>query len=50
MELRLELFSKVSCLLGLDYKSGTGLIKDKEVNFHEVGIGLFFISLYITWY
>jgi|694.fasta_scaffold33235_3 hypothetical protein len=50
MEIRLELFSKVSCLIGLEYRSGKGFTKDNEVTFHEIGIGLFFITLYLTWY
>ena len=51
MEVRLEFFSTVGCLLGLDYRSGTGINKDqKEVKFHEIGLGFLFGSLYITWY
>lgn len=51
MEVRLEFFSKHSCLLGFDYKTGTGnTAKGKKVFFHELGFGLVFGAFYITWY
>ncbi len=51
MEVTLELVSPHNSLLGFSYKSGIGVKKNKdEVKFHELGIGLLFATLYITFY
>lgn len=52
MEIQLQLFNKYDSLIGFSYKAGTATTKneEEEVFFHEFGIGLIFISLYITVY
>jgi hypothetical protein len=37
-------------ILGLGYNRGSGLLKDEEVTYHELGIGLLFVTIYFVFY
>lgn len=54
MELRLAILSKDHSLLGLSYHRGKARInrnnQEKEVTFHEFGLGFALFHIYITFY
>ena len=50
MELHIEIFSKNRSLLGFSYNRGGAEIKNKKVIFHEFGIGVLILNIYITFY
>lgn len=54
MEIQIELFSPVHCLIGFQYRKGQAVaVKkgvEKEVIFHEFSLGLMLINIHVTFF
>ena len=50
MDIYVQVLSRDKSLIGFSYNRGKAKVKDKDVIFHEFGIGFIIVSLYITVY
>lgn len=49
-EIKIEILSQLRTLLGFSYMKGYNMIEEKQIIFHEVGIGFVFFGIFITFY
>lgn len=50
MVFRVEILNQHNVFFGFGYRDGTGNVKDKDVIFHEFGIGLIVFNLYFMFW
>lgn len=50
IEFKIEIISKVRSLLGIIYMKGITNQNNKEIIFHEIGIGFVFFGIFFTFY
>jgi hypothetical protein len=50
MEVELQIIPKDKTVFGISYQAGEGNYKGKQVVFHEVGIGIGVLVLYLVFY
>lgn len=49
-EIKIEILSNLRSLLGISYMKGMNTLNNKQIIFHEIGIGLLFFGIFITFY
>lgn len=49
-EIKIEILSNLRSLLGIVYMNGMTKQNDKNIIFHEIGIGFIFFGIFITFY
>jgi|APGre2960657373_1045057.scaffolds.fasta_scaffold75071_1 hypothetical protein len=49
-EIKLEIISNIRTLIGISYMKGMNTLNNKQIIFHEIGIGFLFFGIFITFY
>jgi hypothetical protein len=50
MDIELQVFPRDKTVFGISYNAGSAFYKDKPTVFHEVGIGIGVLVLYLVFY